>query len=78
MMSAPVYVVKISESLPCLGGEFSVKVFSTREKAEAWIESKIAAIVKEHGLDESRVEDWYVEIVPDHAFQFDVEEMDVE
>lgn len=73
-----VYVVKVSESLPCFGGEFSVKVFSTREKAEAWIASRIAVIVKEHGLDENCVEDWYVEIAPDHAFQFDVEEMDVE
>lgn len=78
MMSAPIYVVKISESLPYFGSEVTFRAFSTREKAEAWIESKIAAIVKEHGLDESRVEDWYVEIVPDHAFQFDVEEMDVE
>ena len=73
-----VYVVKVSESLPCFGSEFSVKVFSTREKAEAWIEFRIAAIVKEHGRDESRVEDWHVEIAPDHAFQFDVEESDVE
>lgn len=73
-----VYVVKVSESLPCLGGEFSVKVFSTREKAEAWIASRIASIVKEHGLDESRVDDWHVEIALDHAFQLDVEESDVE
>lgn len=78
MMSAPVYVVKVSESLPCFGGEFSVKVFSTREKAEAWVASRIASIVKEHGLDESLVDDWHVEIAPGHAFQFDVEESDVE
>lgn len=73
-----VYIVKISESFPFFGGEFFIKVFSTREKAEAWIAWRIASIVKEHGLDESRVDDWHVEIAPDHAFQFDVEEMDVE
>lgn len=62
-----VYVIKISESLPCFGSEVTVRVFSTRGKAEAWIEPKIAAIVKEHGLDERRGEDWHVEIAPDQA-----------
>lgn len=73
--SMPVFIVTVSKITPCHGSEVSVKAFSSRSKAESWIDDQIAALVVKHGLDRSMaVDGWFVELVRDQTVQYDVVE----
>ena len=70
-----VYVVTISEQMPVHANEVDVEAFTSNEDAVSWIEKQIAEKKETYHLDESAVDDWYVEIDgPTHTIQYDIRE----
>ncbi len=70
-----VYVVTISELMPVHANEVDVEAFANNDDAVSWIEKQIAEKKETYHLDESAIDDWYVEIEgPMHAIQYDIRE----
>ena len=70
-----VYVVTISELMPVHANEVDVEVFASNDDAVSWIEKQIAEKKETYHLDESAIDDWYVEVDgPMHTIQYDIRE----
>ena len=76
-----VSVVTITEETPVHAYENRVVVFSSSEKACAWIEREIDRLVTEYGLDREKcVDDWTVRLSDgdhSHMMQYTCEEVPV-
>lgn len=73
-----VVVVTVSEQLPFHGNETDVVVFSTMEKANAWIEEQIALHVRQSNPAPKAVDDWFLEFEDaGHTIQYDAQERNV-
>ena len=70
-----VYVVTISELMAAHANEVDVEAFANNDDAVAWIEKQIAEKKETYQLDESAIDDWYVEIDgPTHTIQYNIRE----
>lgn len=70
-----VHVVTISELTATHENEVDVEAFANNDDAVAWIEKQIAEKKEAYHLDESAIDDWYVEIDgPTHTIQYDIKE----
>jgi len=70
-----VYVVTISEQFPYHGNDFEIEVFSTMDKAIAWIEEQISLLVKQGNLSPDAVDGWFVQLQDvTHTIQYNVHE----
>ena len=70
-----VYVVTISELASTHENEVDVEAFANNDDAVSWIEMQIAEKKETYHLDESAIDDWYVEIDgPMHTIQYDIRE----
>ena len=70
-----VYVVTISELMAAHANEDDVEAFANNDDAVAWIEKQIAEKKETYQLDESAIDDCYVEIDgPTHTIQYNIRE----
>ena len=70
-----VCVVTISELMAAHANEVDVEAFANNDDAVSWIEMQIASKKETYHLDESAIDDWYVEIDgPTHTIQYDIKE----
>lgn len=70
-----VYIVTISEQSSTHEAEVDVEAFSNNDDAVSWIKKQIAEKKETYHLDESAIDDWYVEIDgPTHTIQYDIRE----
>ena len=70
-----IYVVTISELASTHENEVDVEAFAKNSDAVSWIEQQIAEKRETYHLDESDIDEWYVEIDgPSHTIQYDLKE----
>ena len=70
-----VHVVTISELTSAHENEVDVETFANNDDAVVWIEKQIEEKKETYHLDESAIDDWYVEIDgPTHTIQYDIRE----
>jgi len=73
-----VFIVTISEQFPYHGNDFEIEVFSTEDKATAWVEEQISLLVKRGNLSPDAVDGWFVKLEDaTHTIQYDVHEREV-